>query len=80
MTAPTRMVLVGVYDAPERDPRGRVISVAYTGYAPGWSRRVLVTTPPPRGGCRSTRSALDVLAFDHAEIVRTALTRAGELA
>lgn len=68
---------VGVYDQPDRDPRGRVISVAFTGW--------LAAMPTPTAGddarearwmplfaVRSTR-----LAFDHADIVTRASARYG---
>ena len=34
VTAPAVLHLAGVFDAPGRDPRGHVISVAYVGYLP----------------------------------------------
>ncbi|MFD5881066.1 NUDIX domain-containing protein [Streptomyces yangpuensis] len=64
------LVLVGVYDRPDRDPRGRFVTVAY---------RVNV---PEDTTARAGDDAADVrwaplgnpgdLAFDHAEIVRAA--------
>lgn len=63
---------VGVYDAPQRDPRGRVISLAYTGLVPA-------PPPAPRGQDDATEAAwvpIDAatpLAFDHAQIMAAAL-------
>lgn len=73
LTAPAELVQVGVYDAPTRDPRGRVISVAYAGFLPRmvaptagddavaaqWVQLDHVPTPP--------------LAFDHHTIVTDAI-------
>jgi 8-oxo-dGTP diphosphatase len=74
LTAPTRLVLVGVYDAPMRDPRGRVISVAYTGFAP----RLLIPTAADDAVAAQWVPVDDLdtaaLAFDHAAILRDALT------
>jgi ADP-ribose pyrophosphatase YjhB (NUDIX family) len=59
---------------PARDPRGRVISVAYYGLTP-------VSSIGPRSGVDSTRAAwfgvdeLPVLAFDHREIIAKARER-----
>jgi ADP-ribose pyrophosphatase YjhB (NUDIX family) len=72
ITAPDRLVQVGVYDAPMRDPRGRVISVAYAGYAP----RLLFPTAGDDAVAASwvavDELSADILAFDHADIVRDA--------
>lgn len=71
--APLR--LVGVYDAPRRDPRGRVVSVAYATTTDG--------QPHPTVGHDvadaewvQLRDAMDsvTLAFDHATILRDAYT------
>lgn len=64
---------VGVYDAPDRDPRGRVLSAVY---------RFLFREAPPRlaAGDDATDArwhevdALPSLAFDHDRIVSDALT------
>ncbi len=72
LTAPSRLVQVGVYDAPMRDPRGRVISVAFAGFL---SR----LTAPAAGDDAAAAwwapvDELDptALAFDHADILRAA--------
>lgn len=64
---------VGAYDAPDRDPRGRYVTVAYTA--------TLASPLPPTAGDDATAArwwpldALPDLAFDHAEIVADALSR-----
>ncbi len=73
----SRLVEVGAFGAPDRDPRGRTISVAFAGFA--------IRPRMPAGGddaavaewCRA--DPLPALAFDHRKIVRAAretLTRA----
>jgi 8-oxo-dGTP diphosphatase len=57
---------------PGRDPRGRVISVAYIGLVPQGHDRV--SRQEPEYAWRPV-DALPSLAFDHAEIVRYALWR-----
>ena len=73
LAAPARLLLVGVYDAPERDPRGRVISVAYRGYLP---RLIEPTAGDDAAAARwvpITYLGARPLAFDHTEILRAAL-------
>ncbi|WP_409494494.1 NUDIX hydrolase [Amycolatopsis sp. cmx-11-12] len=70
---------LGAYGTPERDPRGRVISVAYLAIAPG--------LPEPLAGTDAAHAAWtpvpDILsgrvrlAFDHGEILADGLERAG---
>ena len=71
----TIKALVGVYSRPDRDPRGHVISIAFLAEEAG-------------GELRPGSDALDArrfkeppkeLAFDHAEILRDALAKMGEL-
>lgn len=69
----TDLRLVGVFDEPGRDPRGDVISLAYS--------MVIPQLPPPTAGddaavaqwVRIQDIAEDELAFDHAEILNAAL-------
>ena len=73
LTAPARMVQVGVYDAPERDPRGRVISVAYAGHAP---RMVTPTAGDDAAAAQWVPVddlGMGTLAFDHADILHAAV-------
>jgi 8-oxo-dGTP diphosphatase len=69
---------LGAYGAPERDPRGRVVSVAYLAIAPGLPEPLASTdaaratwTPVPDLLTRRIR-----LAFDHEQIVNDGLERA----
>lgn len=69
---------LGTYGAPDRDPRGRVISVAYLAIAPGLPEPVAGTDAAaaswsPVGGLLSGRVAL---AFDHRQIVTDGVERA----
>ncbi|MEU3901619.1 NUDIX hydrolase [Streptomyces sp. NPDC045251] len=63
---------VGAFDAPDRDPRGRYVSVAYTATLPA--------PVAPTAGDDATAArwwpldALPDLAFDHADILAAALT------
>lgn len=68
--APDEMDQVGVFDRPDRDPRGRYVSVAY--------RLTVVPGTIVEAGDDATRaewwplSDLPPLAFDHREIVTAA--------
>ncbi|AOS63777.1 NUDIX domain-containing protein [Actinoalloteichus hymeniacidonis] len=71
-----RLHRFGCYGRPGRDPRGPVVSVAYHGYLPG--------APPVVGGDDADRAAwiglpelfaIEVVAFDHRDIVRDAVFR-----
>jgi 8-oxo-dGTP diphosphatase len=69
---------LGAYGAPDRDPRGRVLSVAYLAIAPGLPEPVAGTDASeaawtPVGQVLSGRVAL---AFDHRQIVGDAVERA----
>lgn len=69
---------LGVYGAPDRDPRGRIISVAYLAIAPGLPDPVAGTDAAgaswePVEGVLSGRLKL---AFDHQQIVMDGVERA----
>lgn len=74
VTAPDHLTQVGVYDAPGRDPRGRVISVAYTGVLD----RLVVPTAGDDAKAAvwhpwyAVQLVLTSLAFDHLTIARNA--------
>ncbi|MFE6691054.1 NUDIX domain-containing protein [Streptomyces sp. NPDC057743] len=68
---------IGVFDRPDRDPRGRYITVAYLAAVPA-------DTPIVAGDdARSARwwplSALPPLAFDHADILHAVTAQSGLL-
>lgn len=69
---------LGAYGAPERDPRGRIISVAYLAVAPGLPEPVPGTDAA--AACwhpvEDVLSGLTKLAFDHLEIVADGVERA----
>jgi 8-oxo-dGTP diphosphatase len=74
LVAPPQVRRVGVYDAPERDSRRRVISVAYTGELPD----LLTAVADDDAAAAAWQPVSDVLnatlrlAFDHLQIVRDA--------
>ncbi len=75
---PLHLQQLGAYSDPRRDPRGRVISVAYLALGPdlpvptaGTDARAAYWTPVAIALDQATR-----LAFDHFEILRDALERA----
>lgn len=70
--APESLVLVGVYDEPDRDPRGRYVTVAY--------RVTVADDATAQAGDDATAvrwaplEQTDDLAFDHTQIVTDAMT------
>ncbi|MCA9525247.1 MAG: NUDIX hydrolase, partial [Myxococcales bacterium] len=65
------------FGAPERDPRGWVVSAAYLGLAPGETRAIAGDDARTVGWHRV--DALPALAFDHADILAAARQRLREL-
>lgn len=61
----------GVFSAPFRDPRGRVVSVAFYAFADMWQDLVRAGDDAAEAGWFPL-SALPSLAFDHREIIETA--------
>ncbi len=73
--SPDRLrLIVGAFDQPGRDPRGRYVTVAYLARVPA------DTTATAGDDARTARwwplSALPHLAFDHADILRAAAEQA----
>lgn len=76
VTAPDVLHLVGVFDAPGRDPRGHVISVAYVGFLP------TLVEPTAADDAQAAEwrpvhellATPEALAFDHHQILRRAVT------
>jgi 8-oxo-dGTP diphosphatase len=79
LTAPT-LQQIYTFGDPDRDPRGRVISIAYGGYLPPDSAQV----PRPASDARKTAwhpvDDLPPLAFDHHRIIQKALDVLGSSA
>ncbi|GHJ34308.1 hypothetical protein TPA0910_87410 [Streptomyces hygroscopicus subsp. sporocinereus] len=69
---PEALALVGVYDRPDRDPRGRYVTAAYVVTVPaGTAARAGTDAAAVRWVPLDDALAGD-LAFDHSEIVRAA--------
>lgn len=71
-TAPLFTIPVGVYDDPERDPRGRVITYAFTGYT---DKPTAVAGDDAKSVGWHKIDELPDFAFDHNKIVRDALRK-----
>ena len=67
---------VGAFGSPKRDPRERVISVAYVGVVKLAGLDVQAADDARKAEWFSVRK-LPALAFDHAEIIEAALKRVG---
>ncbi|MFJ1864085.1 NUDIX domain-containing protein [Streptomyces sp. NPDC088097] len=70
---PDALVLVGVWDAPERDPRGRYVTAAYKVTVPDGAT---ATAGDDAAAVRWVPlDAPGSLAFDHGQIIHAAITR-----
>ena len=68
------LIEVGAFGDPSRDPRGRVITIAYAAVLEKPARNVEAGSDASEVAWFSTGN-LPTLAFDHAEIIRKALER-----
>lgn len=66
------LVLIGVYSRTDRDPRGRVISIAFKCEVPAGTRAQAGDDADEAAWMCQDRAAEIGLAFDHAEIIRDA--------
>ena len=64
---------IGTFGHPDRDPRGRVITVAYVGTIKSAQRHKTVAGSDAAEVAWFSISDLPQLAFDHSEIIQTAL-------
>lgn len=69
---PGRLTLVGVYDRPDRDPRGRYVSVAYLVHVPVNAEAVAGDDATEVEWVTWKDLRLGGLAFDHDRIVKDA--------
>ncbi len=67
-----KLFLLGVYDTPGRDPRGRTITVVYYTYSEDAEKQMSAKDDAAEVRIFSIHD-LPELAFDHAEIIRDAI-------
>lgn len=67
------LVPVGVFDAVDRDPRGRIISVAYTGITYGDCKVKAGDDAKEAEWFYYDQLPVDKIGFDHVEIIKKAL-------
>jgi 8-oxo-dGTP diphosphatase len=67
---------VGIFDEPGRDPRGRVVSVAYVIEADPWAAPVAGDDAAAAKWVGLSEAFATGLAFDHDEVIRQALAKA----
>jgi 8-oxo-dGTP diphosphatase len=65
--APADLVQLGVFDEPDRDPRGRYVTVVYLARVPAGT--VLTAGDDARTATWWPLTSLPALAFDHADIL-----------
>ncbi|MFC1436017.1 NUDIX domain-containing protein [Streptacidiphilus sp. N1-3] len=71
---PADLTLVGVYDAPHRDPRGRYVTVAYRAVVPTGTTATAGDDAAAVRWVHPSELPLTSLAFDHATIIADALS------
>ena len=64
---------IGAFGRPDRDPRGRVVSVAFWGHLPDGQAEKVKAADDAAEAQWFAIDALPPLAFDHAEIIAKAL-------
>ncbi len=69
-----QLTQIGVFGNPDRDPRGRVITVAYLGIVKSEQHIAIAGSDASEVTWFST-SDLPQIAFDHSEIIHTALKK-----
>lgn len=79
VTAPSGVVSVGVYDDPDRDPRGRVVSVAFAAVASGVPAAVAADDASDARWMPYADADALALAFDHNRILADARRVMGAL-
>ncbi|MBW1603543.1 NUDIX hydrolase [Streptomyces sp. JJ66] len=71
--APGDLRPIGVWDAPDRDPRGRYVTVAFAAVVPA-STRIIAGDDARTARWWPLSNLPERLAFDHADILRAATT------
>lgn len=66
---------IGVWDAPDRDPRSRYVTVAYAAVVPA-DTQIVAGDDARKARWWPLDNLPGCLAFDHADILRAAITRA----
>ncbi len=70
---PQHLTRVGVYSLPERDPRGRVISIGFKHHVSRWPKVVAGDDAKAAFWARPFEVINRPMAFDHAQILRDSL-------
>jgi 8-oxo-dGTP diphosphatase len=74
---PAALLQFGAYGNPKRDPRGRVIGVAFLGILSGKGRKPKAGSDAKKAAWHPVEKLPNRLAFDHADIIGDALLRLG---